>query len=141
MKHIGKKRVILFFLRTIAIVYIIFSLLYINQLSNDVSVEKKRVINIARHLKLWKSISINHNGYFDQESVLQENKGIMVAEIEHDKFKFDIKKDEKLYVMYYSNPASENKFQQYFSELVVLDFYYIITDFDGRIIEFSWDKP
>ncbi len=141
MKYICKKRVILFFLEATAIVYVIWSLVYINQLSNDVSVEKKRALNIARHLKLWKDISINYDGYFDQERLLQENKEIKVVNIEYDKSKFGIKKDEKLYVMYHSNPASENRFQHYFSELVILDLYYIVTDFDGRIQEFSWDKP
>jgi hypothetical protein len=141
MKYLWEKRVVLFFLVAIFIAYVVWSQIYINQLSRHISTEKERVISIARNLELWKDITINYGGYFDQEKMLQENKEIKVTKIDRDESELGIKESEKLYIVYYSNPGNENMFRRYFSELVLGNYFYLVTDSDGKIRELFWDKP
>lgn len=137
-----KKHVVLFSLGAIFIAYAVWSQVYIKQLSNDISVEKERVINIARVLELWKDITVNYDGYLDQEKLLQENK-IEVEEINRNASELGIKEGEKMYIMlYHPSSADENKLRRrYFSELVLGNYFSLITDSDGKIRELSWDKP
>lgn len=141
MKYVLEKRIVLFFLVAIFIAYIVWSQVYINQLSKHISIEKERVINIARNLELWKDITINYDGYFDQEKLLQKNKEIKVTKIDRDESELGIKEGEKLYAVYYSSPGNENMFRRYFSELVLGNYFYLVTGSDGKIRELFWDKP
>jgi hypothetical protein len=141
MKHTWKKRIVLSSIGAIFIVYVIWSQVYINQLSKDILVEKKRAINIAKNLELWKDITINYNGYFDQKKLLQKNKEIKVTKIDRKESELGIKEGEKLYILYYSSPVKENMLQRYFSELVLGNYFYLVTDSDGKIRDFFWDKP
>jgi hypothetical protein len=141
MKYVLEKRVFLFLLIAIFIAYIVWSQVYINQLSKRISTEKERVINIARTLELWKGITINYGGYFDEEKLLQENNEIKVTKIDRNESELGIKEGEKLYAVYYSSPGNENMFRRYFSELVLGNYLYLVTDSDGKIRELFWDKP
>ncbi len=140
MKYVLEKR-LLFFLVAIFVVYIVCSLVYINQLSNHIENERERVVNIARTLELWKEITINWEGIFDQEKMHLVNADINVTKVERDTAELGIKESEKMYVLYYSSPVNEDMYRRYFSELVLGNYYYLITDSDGKIQELFWDKP
>ncbi|MDP2570974.1 hypothetical protein Q8W40_02180 [Vibrio penaeicida] len=92
---------------------------------------------MARHLELWKEITVNNSGYLNQAALLQENLDIQITPVEN----ADIEDGQRFYAMYYSEAAKEQDFRQYFSELVLGNYFYILTDADGKIREFFWDKP
>tara|TARA_Y100001968_G_scaffold251008_1_gene236153 strand:- start:779 stop:1201 length:423 start_codon:yes stop_codon:yes gene_type:complete len=140
MKYVLEKR-FLFFLVAIFIAYIVCSQVYINQLSNKIEKERERVINIARTLELWKDITINLKGHFDLEKLHLVNSDLNVTKIERDTAELGINEGEKLYAVYYSRPVNENMYRRYFSELVLGNYFYLVTDSDGKIQELFWDKP
>lgn len=135
-KEVGK-RWLLYLLSTFFLVYLFWSLLYIDQLSKQLTTEKTRVVSMARHLELWKEITGNNSGYLNQAVLLQENQDIQITLVEN----ADIEDGQRFYAMYYSEAAKEQDFRQYFSELVLGNYFYILTDADGKIREFFWDKP
>ncbi|CCN35724.1 hypothetical protein VIBNISO65_440055 [Vibrio nigripulchritudo SO65] len=117
--------------------YLLWSLFYINHLSKQVETEKSRVMSVARNLELWKQITIKNDGHLDQNTLMQENQDIHIELVEN----AYVEEGHKFYMMYYSEPAKEQDFKRYFSELVLDDYFYIVTDSDGKIKEFFWDKP
>ncbi len=135
MKYICKKQIVLFF---IFIAYVTWSQVYINHLSNSIPIEKERALNIARHLELWKNITVNYDRYL--EPLLQENKKIRIVKIERDKSELGIKKNENMYSMYHLDSVDENALQKYVSDSVLDGYFYIITDSDGKIQDLFWDS-
>ena len=119
MKYAWKKHVVLFSIGAIFIVYVAWSQFHIYQLSKNLSVEEERVFNIARHLELWKDITINYDGYLDQEKFLDENREIELTKIDRNESEIGIKKGDKLYIMYYKTSTNKNKLRRYFSDLVL----------------------
>ena len=140
MKYVLEKR-FLFFLVAIFIVYIFCTQVYINQLTNHIEKERERVINIARTLELWKEFTINWEGSFDQEKLHLVNADINVTKVERDTAELGIKEGEKMYALYYSSPVNEDMYRRYFSELVLGNYFYLVTDSDGKIQDLFWSKP
>ncbi|MBD1558022.1 hypothetical protein HC752_13865 [Vibrio sp. S9_S30] len=133
----NRKHGLLYLSGIIILAYFFWSLLTINQLTKQVTTEKARVANVARSLELWKQITISSDGYLNQSVLLKENQDIQITPVEDT----DIEDGQRFYVMYYSETAKEQDFRQYFSDLVLGNYFYILTDSDGKIREFFWDKP
>ncbi|SHO55569.1 hypothetical protein [Vibrio quintilis] len=141
MKFERKKHIALLSLAAVFFIgYVIWSQLYINHMSNILSSERVRVLNIARSLELWKNITINDSGYFYPDKLFK-NEEIELKEINRSKSETGINKGEKMYILYYKKDIDETKFQRYFSDLVLDNYFYLITDADGKIKELFWDKP
>ncbi|BCL69032.1 hypothetical protein TUMSATVNIG1_09720 [Vibrio nigripulchritudo] len=135
-KKSGKSR-LRYLIGVCCLAYLLWSLFYINHLSKQVETEKSRVMSVARNLELWKQITIKNDGHLDQNTLMQENQDIHIELVAN----AYVEEGHKFYMMYYSEPLKEQDFKRYFSELVLDDYFYIVTDSDGKVKELFWDKP
>jgi hypothetical protein len=142
MIKFSKGRAVSVLLSIIAIIYLSWSQIALYKYREALDIEKERVYSIADHLELWKEISIKHNGYFDVEKLSKDQRNIEITKINRRDGIF-IPDDEILYVMYYDklNNRRKSELKRFFSELVLSNYFYVITDNNGKIKEMSWDKP
>ncbi len=126
----------------IAMMYFSWSQVALYKYREALEIEKSRVYNIADHLELWKEISITYNGYLDVEKLSQDPRNIEITKINRKNGTF-IPDSENLYVMYYDklNNQRKKELKRFFSDLVLNNYFYVITDHNGKIKEIFWDKP
>ena len=106
--------------------------------------KKARVYSIADHLDFWKEITVKHNGYLDVESLSKNSRNIDITIIKRKAGEFSVGEDEVFYTMFHSELNEQRKKELdrvFFSDLVLGNYFYIITDKNGKIKAMSWDKP
>ena len=142
MIKISKGRATLVLLSVIAIIYLLWSQIALYKYRVALEEEKARVYNIADHLELWKEISIKYDGHFDVDKLGKSQRNIEITKINR-RDGLSIPDDEMLYVMYYDklNDRRKNELNRFFSDLVLNNYFYVITDDDGKIKDMFWDKP
>jgi hypothetical protein len=115
----------------------------IHQYRKELAIEKERVYSIADQLELWKSISIDYGGDLDIEGLSEDPRNISLQIINRKEgLLLDDKKD-LFYVMFHDKISEQRKSElnKYFSDVVLGNYFYIVTDENGKIKEMFWDKP
>ncbi|MEE9355735.1 MAG: hypothetical protein V3U75_09125 [Methylococcaceae bacterium] len=127
----------------IAILYIAWSQLEIYSIRESLKMSETRIYNIADNLELWKKISIEHAGQFDIRSLRNDRRNIRINRITRKEALLLQNKEDQLYIIFYDEPDKKRKkeLDRYFSELVLRNYLYVITDKNKKIKEMFWDKP
>lgn len=136
-----KNNIILSLLTFLVVIYIIWSQAIIYNYRESLKIEKNRVYNIADHLEFWKETILESNGYLSTEKMVKDKRNIELFEITR-KDGSVIADDEMLYIMFYDkvDKKRKNELDRYFSDLVLRNYFYIITDKNKKIKEMFWDK-
>ncbi len=132
---------VLFF--AIIIIYLVWSQIELYKYQEALEVEKARVYSIADHLELWKEISIKYDGYLDLEKLGKDQRDIKITQINR-RDGASLDNDEGMfYVMFHNELDKQRKSEldRFFSDLVLGNYFYVITDKNGKIKEMFWDKP
>lgn len=109
--------------------------------SSIIKTQQTRLYNIADNFELWKKIITEHNGKLNIELLAQDSRNIEIVKIEREELNLD--SNNHLYVMFYDAPntARKEKLDRYFSDLVLGNYFSIVTNNDGQIKDMFWDKP
>jgi len=143
MIKIIKDNAVSVLLSVIVITYLVWSQIKLYEYREALEVEKTRVYSIADHLELWKEISIKHDGYLDLEKLGKDQRNIKITKIER-RDRASLANDESMfYVMFYDELGKQRKSEldRFFSDLVLGNYFYVITDKSGKVKEMFWDKP
>jgi hypothetical protein len=127
----------------ISSIYFVWSLFTFQKYQNDLEIEKERVYSIADQLELWKKISIEYDGRLYLEKLSNDPRNISVKKIDRKEGVQLSDKNDTYYVMFHDKLDDQRKLElkKYFSELVLGNYFYIITNKNGEIKEMFWDKP
>ncbi len=121
--------------------YIIWSQLEFSRKDKIIDTQQKRLYNIADNFELWKKMITEHDGKIDIELLAKDSRNIQITKIEREELSDNENSD--LYIMFYDAPnkVRKDKLDKYFSDLVLGNYFYIITNKDKQIKEMFWDKP
>lgn len=121
--------------------YIAWSQIELAKKSSIIKTQQTRLYNIADNFELWKKIITEHNGKLNIELLAQDSRNIEIVKIEREELNLD--SNNHLYVMFYDAPntARKEKLDRYFSDLVLGNYFSIVTNNDGQIKDMFWDKP
>ncbi len=121
--------------------YIIWSQLEFSRKDKIIDTQQKRLYNIADNFELWKKMITEHDGKIDIELLAKDSRNIQITKIEREELSDNENSD--LYIMFYDAPnkVRKDKLDKYFSDLVLGNYFYIITSKDKQIKEMFWDKP
>ncbi len=139
----SKRNMLSLLLLFIAVIYLVWSQIALYQYREALETEKTRVYSIADHLELWKKISTEYDGYFNLEKLGEDRRNIKITQIKRKDETSSIGDDEIIYVMFHNkiDEQRKNELNRFFSDLVLGNYFYVITDKNGKIKEMFWDKP
>lgn len=139
----SKKGLVLVLFFIMAIIYLVWSLITIYNCREALEKEKARVYSIADHLEFWKEISIEHDGYLNLEKLGKNQRNIKITQIKRKDGIFLTDEEDMFYIMFYSELDEQRKkeLNRFFSDIVLGNYFYVITDKNGKIKEMFWDKP
>jgi len=125
------------------VMYVIWSLVTIFNYRNQVIEAKHRIYNIADNFELFKQLHLESNGVLNRQALEADPRQIEITEVTRKEAISELKPGQRLYTMFYNEPSDLRKKQlnRYFSSLVLNNYFFIVTQSDGKIIEMFWDKP
>ncbi|WP_133512147.1 hypothetical protein [Candidatus Thiosymbion oneisti] len=141
---VNKGRIISVLVSTLAVLYVAGSLIVVYSCRQALEREKERVYSIADHLELWKEIMVKYNGYLDMGMIRNHPRDIYINQVEREEELLLIDPGDRFYIMFPSKLDEERKKalkRRYFSDLVLDNYFSIVTDKNGKIKEMGWDKP
>lgn len=142
MIKIRKNRAVAVLLSIVAIIYLAWSQFTLYEYRKALETEKARVYSIADHLELWKKISIEHNGYLNMQELEKDRRDIEFFQVTRKEGLPPMVDGDKFYSMFYNEPDKQRKkeLENFFSDLVLRSYFYIIIDKNKKIKEMFWDK-
>jgi hypothetical protein len=139
----SKTGVALWLISFFSVVYLVWSLIVIHKYRENLETEKERVYSIADQLELWKRISIEYEGLLGIESLSEDTRNISVKKINRIEGVLLSDKKDVFYVVFHDklNKQRKKELNKYFSEVVLGNYFYVVTSENGKIKEMFWDKP
>ena len=135
-----RSRVVRFALAALACAYVVWSQLALYRANAALAIERQRVYQIADHIELWKQVAIRDRGRLDREALGRDARHMELTETSG---AGRLAPGDRTYTLIYDRPdsARQSQLQRYFSDLVLSNYFYVVTDAQGQIKDLSWDKP
>ena len=139
----SRNNVVIIFFFVLSIFYFIGSQFALYDHRSSLKNAEKRVYNIADNLEFWKLMSIRQGIQFDIDSLENDARNIKITPIKSNDGLPLKDEDNKFYILSYSGADKKRKKElgRYFSDLVLQNYFYVVTDKNGKIKEMFWDKP
>jgi len=140
MRH----RVIQISLAAVAVAYVVWSQVALHGAKATLEEERRRVYNIADYAELWKEVSLRDGGRLDPEALGKDPRNIRIADTPPEGVASGLlAPGDRLYTLTYGrpDPARRSRLDRYFSDLVLSNYFYVITNERGQIKDMFWDKP
>lgn len=139
----GRNNLKLISLVIVLLLYIVWSQLTLYHYRIQLEQENQRVYNIADNFEFSKQLIRETNGYLDFAFLSRNERNIHITEIKRREALQFLEHGDKLYAMFYDDPAKRRreKLNNYFSDLVLNNYFSVVTDSNGKIKEMFWDKP
>ncbi|WP_221274545.1 hypothetical protein [Thaumasiovibrio subtropicus] len=115
--------------------YLLWSLFTITELKQALAEEKLRSQNIAADYQMWRELWQNHSAPLSIERLLAHAREPQLTEVDFSRA------NQRAYVMTLNEPVLAEQLQRYRSDHVLSPYFYVITDEEGAIIDWFWDKP
>ena len=143
MKNILKIYYKTYVLIILSIGYFFWSQFSLYNLRKSLKESTERIYNIADHLELWKEISTKHGGFINFDKLNKDPRNITITKVTREEGFISENENDILYILTHDKIDSKRKkyLSRYFSELVLGNYFSIITDKSGKIKEMDWDKP
>lgn len=136
------KKTYLYIVAVFFVVYVAYSQFLFSESRVSLDEAKTRVENISYQLEFWKTLSIKAGVVFDLGQLISDYPDIVVTKIdESDALDGVIENGGQLYVLTYDSPKGKPVLDRYFSELVLSNYFYVVTNSQGEVQSMFWDKP
>jgi hypothetical protein len=126
----------------VVIAYVVWSqfALHLSRVAFDN--ERRRALNIADQLELWKELAIQHRGRIDREALEKNARNIELTPRRPTEG-LPWPPGDRLFTMLRDppDPARQRKLQRYLSDRVLDNYFYVVIGADGWVKEMFWDKP
>ena len=139
-----RPRVIQLLLAAVAVVYVVWSQVALHGAKEDLENERRRVYNIADYAELWKEVTLRDGGRLDREALGKDPRHIRIADTPAEGAASGVlAPGDRLYTLTYDppDPARRSRLDRYFSDLVLSNYFYVVTSERGQLKDMFWDKP
>ncbi len=143
MIKMSRNNVVIIFFFVLFIFYFIWSQFALYEHRASLKNAEKKIYNIADNLEFWKLMSIRQGIQFDVDYLGNDVRNIKITPIKNNDGLPLKNEDNQFYILSYSGADKKRKkeLERYFSDLVLQNYFYVVTDRNGKIKEMFWDKP
>jgi hypothetical protein len=126
----------------VVIAYVVWSQFTLHLSRVAFANERKRGLNIADQLELWKELASQNDGRVDLNALEKSARHVQLTPYPTTEG-LPLAPGDRVFTMIHDEPdqARQRKLERYLSDLVLHNYFYVVVDARGQIKEMFWDKP
>lgn len=141
-----RPRVIQLLLAAVAVAYVAWSQIALHGAKAALESERRRVYSIADYAELWKEVALRDGGRLDPAALAKDPRHVRITETPSSDATargLPLASGDRLHTLTYDppDPARRSRLDRYFSELVLHNYFYVVTNERSQIKDMFWDKP
>jgi hypothetical protein len=140
LRHVAAGTAVRLALAALLLGYVLWSQFALHRATAALEIERRRVYHIADQLELWKLVAIRDHGRLDREALGRDARHIELTDAPG---AAHLAAGDRAHTLIYDAPdaARRSQLDRYFSDRVLANYFYVVTDAQGQIKDMSWDKP